>query len=104
MLKLSKMQRRYIWLAGSHPRLVTVQGQGRRTERLLYGIDEKASELVLFGYGTPLFFMVNKGLFRGLQAPHAYTLTESGETAYAQLLARGGVLNDEFLKVPLVGA
>lgn len=100
---LTKMQRRYVWLAGSFPHLTVAQGRGRRTIRTLYGIDESASELHLFGYGTPLFFLSNKGLFKKLQDWRLYALTDNGEAEFRKLLAGGGVSSDEFLRVEILG-
>lgn len=31
-------------------------------------------------------WLVNRGLFRKLQAPHAYTLTDAGEDVFRKLL------------------
>lgn len=40
MSALTPRQQQYIWLIGSHPELIAVQGRGKRTRELLYGIDE----------------------------------------------------------------
>lgn len=52
---LTAMQQAYIWLAGSYPDLIVVQGRGRRGKPLRYGFDHASGEIVIFGYGTPLF-------------------------------------------------
>lgn len=100
-MKLTKMQQRYIWLAGSFPSLVVVQGRGYRQPRTMYHVDQDAGEITIFGYSYPLYFLVRRGLFRRLQAPGAYTLTDQGETQFQQMLIRGdgGRLNDEIREV-----
>lgn len=95
------MQKRYIWLAGSFPALAVVQGRGYRVPRTMFNVDADAGELTVFGYGDPLYFLVGRGLFRKMQAHGTYTLTETGEAAFQQMLVRGdgGWLNDEIREV-----
>lgn len=94
------MQKRYIWLAGSFPKLTVVQGNGYRTRRTKYAFDDERDELIIFGYGTPLFFLANRGLFRKLQSG-AYTLSDEGERQFRILLAKqeGGKINEQVEKV-----
>lgn len=87
---LTERQQQYIWLAGSHPDKIVVQGRGYRTRQLGYGLD--GDELVLFGYSTPLLWLERRGLFRKLANANAYVLTDAGEQAYRTLLVRGAGL------------
>lgn len=90
---LTHMQRRYIWLAGSHPNLMLMQGRGYRSPRTAYGIDQEAGELVVFGYSNPPMWMVRRGLLRAGQAPRSFVLTDQGEAAFRQLLITGAGMN-----------
>lgn len=90
MKRLTAMQRRYVWLAGSFPSLILVQGQGKRTRRTLYRVREDEGELVVFGYSYPPYLMGS--LLRKLQAPHSYVLTEEGERLFREMLASGAGL------------
>lgn len=98
-MNLSKRQKEYIWLAGSYPDKITVQGRGYRTARLKYGI--KDDELVIFGYSTPLLWLERRGLFRKLANANAYVLTDDGEQAFRELLLKGdgGDINQQLLEV-----
>lgn len=92
------MQKRYLWLAGSYPARILVQGQGKRSRKLryeLYGDDE----LVVFGYSNPPEWLVRRDLLRPLQARHSYALTGAGEMILEQLHAKGGISSDEFEEV-----
>ncbi|WP_226018669.1 hypothetical protein [Novosphingobium sp. FKTRR1] len=86
-MNLSQRQREYIWLAGSYPDKIVVQGRGYRTAMLKYGVDD--DELVLFGYSTPLLWLQRRGLFRKLANANAYVLTEAGEEVFGTLLLSG---------------
>jgi hypothetical protein len=99
--QLTKMQRRYIWLAGSFPSLVIVQGRGYRSRKTMYAINEDAGELIVFGYSNPLYFLEARGIFRKLQSPNAYTLTEKGDSLFGKMLIAGdgATLNDEVIEV-----
>jgi len=88
MASLTKTQKRYIWLAGSFPKLVVVQGRGCRSARLKYAVDEDGQRLVIFGYSNPLMWLEGRGLFRKLQSG-AFTLTDLGEAAFRKMLIRG---------------
>ncbi len=101
MPSLTQMQKRYVWLAGAFPALVVVQGRGYRQLRTMYNVDPDAGELTIFGYGDPLYFLVGRGLFRKLQMPGTYTLTDEGEEQFKKMLIRGdgGRLNDEVREV-----
>lgn len=98
-MALTLMQKRYIWLAGSYPDKIVVQGRGKRSRKLLYALDD--DELVLFGYSYPMQWLVQRDLFRPLQARHTFTLTGAGEDIFARLHAtgEGGKLNDLIEKV-----
>lgn len=89
--RLTATQARYVWLAGAYPDRVLVQGRGKRSPRLLYAIN-RPGEIVVFGYGNPMMWLVNRGLFRGLQARNTYTLTEKGEAEFRRLLSAGAGL------------
>lgn len=93
-MSLTKMQKRYIWLAGSYPTLAVVQGRGKRTAKLWYAVTD--DELVLFGYSNPMLWLCQRDLFRPLQARNHFTLTGAGEMIFEQLKASGGMLNDNF--------
>lgn len=82
------MQKRYIWLAGSYPDLLLIQGRGRRSQKTLYALDRPSGELVLFGYSDPCYFMLDRYFRRG-QAPNSYILTEQGEEVFNRLLRTG---------------
>lgn len=83
------MQKRYIWLAGSFPSLIVIQGRGYRSQRTMYRLKHDDGELVIFGYSNPCFWLENRGIFRAGQAPHSYVLTDEGERLFRQLLASG---------------
>src|SRR3546814_20313649 len=95
------MQRRYVWLMGSHPLLLAIQGRGQRRRQLYYGIDEEAGELVLFGYSSPAHFLEGRGLVRKGQALRSYLLPDHGRVAFDKLLGSGCVSSNEFLQVVL---
>lgn len=88
-MRLTDMQKRYVWLAGSYPALLLVQGRGYRTPQTMYRIDEEAGELTIFGYSNPCYFLEGRGIVRKGQAPHSYNLTEDGERLFQQLLVSG---------------
>lgn len=88
--RLTLRQRQYLWLAGSHPDKIVVQGKGYRTKELMYGIED--DKLIIFGYSDPLFWLSNRGLVRKLGNARAYVLTDAGENAYRMLLVRGAGL------------
>lgn len=90
--KLTDMQKRYIWLAGSYPELLLIQGRGYRTKKTLYAINRDAGELVVFGYSNPCYFMEGR-YFRKGQAPGSYILTDLGEDTFKRLLASGAGLD-----------
>lgn len=101
---LTPMQKRYIWLAGSNPDMILGQGRGVRSGgRLRYAFDDDAGEIVVFGYSNPPWFLVQRGLFRPLQAPHTYTLTEEGEKIFRKLVldGEGMTINSEIREVKL---
>lgn len=85
---LSDMQKRYIWLAGSFPDRVLVQGRGKRSPRLLYALNIP-EEIVVFGYSNPMLWLVNRGLFRRLQARNMYAMTDEGEAIFRKMHASG---------------
>lgn len=99
---LSPMQKRYIWLAGSFPGRMIVQGRGNRKGKLMYAVDER--KLTLFGYGTPIFFLANRGLLRKIDEREGYELTPEGKAAFDKLLASqaGLKLNDEVERVTII--
>lgn len=84
-MNLTDMQKRYLWLAGSYPDRVFVQGRGRRSRKLLYALNIP-DEIVVFGYSNPMIWLVRRGLFRALQAFNTYTLTVEGEAEFGRLL------------------
>lgn len=84
---LTDMQKKYLWLMGSYPDLIMVQGRGKRTPKLLYAIRD--DELIIFGYSQPPYWLENRGLIRKLQMPNAYDLTEDGEIRFKSMLAKG---------------
>lgn len=87
-MSLTARQQQYIWLIGSHPGLIAVQGRGKRTQELLYGIDD--GELVIFGYSDPFLWLDNRGLTRKVaNHPRGRVLTEAGEKVYGRLLLNG---------------
>ena len=90
-MNLTDMQKRYVWLAGSFPDRTLVQGRGKRSPKLLYALNVP-EEIVVFGYSNPMLWLVQRGLFRGLQARNNYTLTEAGEKVFRDLLASGAGL------------
>lgn len=90
-MNLTDMQKRYLWLAGSFPDRVLVQGRGKRSPKLLYAINIP-DEIVVFGYSNPMMWLVQRGLFRKLQANNTYTLTDEGEAEFRRLLASGAGL------------
>lgn len=83
-MSLTRMQKRYLWLAGSHPKHVLAQGRGYRSIRTMYNVGDDT--VYVFGYGTPLFYLCIRGLFRQLQSGNQYVLTELGKKAYHRLL------------------
>lgn len=87
MPKITDRQKQYIWLLGSFPQKIGIQGRGYRTERLMFGLTE--DEIVFFGYSFPLEFLSRRGLVRKLQNAQAYVLTTEGEIVFQQLLVRG---------------
>lgn len=89
-IRLTERQKQYIWLMGSFPDKIAVQGRGYRTSRLMYGLT--AEELVIFGYSTPLLWLTNRGLTRQLQNADAYVLTDDGTLAFQQILISGAGL------------
>lgn len=99
---LTFMQERYLWLAGSYPNLLLVQGRGKRSARLLYAIDD--DELIVFGYSSPGMFLVNRGLLRRGQMLGSYVLTDEGEAEFRRLVATGAGLriNPGLRKVEIV--
>lgn len=87
-MSLTPRQHQYIWLIGSHPQLIAVQGRGKRTRELLYGIDD--GELVIFGYSEPFLWLDNRGLTRKVaNHPRGRVLTDAGEKEYQRLLLNG---------------
>ena len=90
MSSLTARQKQYIWLMGSHPDKVAVQGRGYRTKDLNYGIDEADNELIIFGYSEPFLWLRNRGLVRRLaNHPKGHVLTEAGEAEFGKLLLSG---------------
>lgn len=85
---LTEVQKVYLWLAGSYPERVLVQGRGYRGRPIKYGLSGE-DELVLFGYSDPAMWLSHRGLLRRLQAHNTYTLTEEGERAFAAMVLRG---------------
>lgn len=81
---LTKMQKHYIWLAGSFPHLPVEQGQGKRSKELLYAVAE--DKLVLFGYSSPLYFMEGRYFRQMAQDKRLWTLTDLGTEAFQKLL------------------
>ncbi len=49
---LTDMQKRYLWLMGSFPDRIMVQGRGYRSEKTKYALNFEG-ELVIFGYSNP---------------------------------------------------
>jgi hypothetical protein len=96
-VKLTAMQRRCIWVAGSHPDRKLLQGRGCRGGPLRWGLHGDDS-VVVFGYGQPLFFLQGRGLLEKLDW-QSYRLTEAGRSAYDGLLAGGGVCSTELREV-----
>ncbi len=89
-MSLTARQKQYIWLMGSHPHKVAVQGRGYRSKELLYGIDESTDELVIFGYSEPFLWLRNRGLVRRLaNHPKGHVLTDEGEAVFGKLLLAG---------------
>lgn len=79
MPRLTERQKQYIWLAGSHADRIVVQGRGYRTRELLYALNIEG-QIAIFGYGSPLYFLTNAGLFRRLDQGHGnYVLTDAGD-------------------------
>jgi hypothetical protein len=101
-MQLTKTQKRYIWLAGSFPKLVVRQGRGYRRPYLMYGLDDAAEEMIIFGYGDPFHFLEVRGIFRKLQSG-GFVLTEEGEAAFRKMQLRGdgADLNQECREVRL---
>lgn len=87
MTRLTERQQQYLWLIGSFPDKIAVQGRGYRTARLMYGF--KGDELVIFGYSNPFLWLKNRGLVRKLDNGNAYVLTEDGSAAFRDLFIRG---------------
>lgn len=103
-MKLTDRQKQYLWLMGSFPRHVTEQGRGYRTEKLMYGVDDDAERLYIFGYSDPLFFMARRGLVRRLQNDtRGYVLTDEGEAEFNKLhlSGAGGDINRNVRAVAL---
>src|SRR6478736_9717116 len=96
-MSLSPMQKKYIWLAGSFPARVVEQGRGKRTRKLLYALDGDDT-LVIFGYSSPLKWLVLRDLFRELQEPGKYVLTGAGEQVFEQL-RNPGMISTDFQEV-----
>lgn len=88
--RLTLRQQQYLWLAGSYPDKIMVQGKGYRSEKLMYGIRE--DELIIFGYSDPLHWLCNRGLVRKMGNARAYVLTDAGEDAFRRLLIAGAGL------------
>lgn len=86
-MSLTARQKQYIWLMGSYPDKVAMQGRGYRSPELKYGID--GHELVIFGYSTPLLWLRNRGLVRRLQDMRYHELTEEGRAVFQRLLLDG---------------
>lgn len=87
-MSLTARQKQYIWLMGSHPDKIAVQGRGYRSRELLYGFDE--DELVIFGYSTPFLWLRNRGLVRQpANNLRAHVLTDEGERVFQKLLLDG---------------
>lgn len=87
-MSLTQRQKQYIWLMGSHPEKLAVQGRGYRGAELLYGFDE--DELIIFGYSNPLMWLRNRGLVRQLANNfRAHVLTDEGERVFQKLLLDG---------------
>jgi hypothetical protein len=85
---LSDRQRQYIWLMGSFPQKIAVQGRGYRNATLMYGFDE--DELVIFGYSSPFLWLDNRGLTRPIaNHPRGRVLTDEGEKVFQRLLLDG---------------
>lgn len=84
-MSLTERQKQYIWLAGSYPDRILEQGRGIRGRRLAYALN-LPDKIVVFGYGNPMIWLVNRGLFRKLQARNCYTLTDQGETVFQKLV------------------
>lgn len=90
MSALTPRQQQYIWLIGSHPELIAVQGRGKRTRELLYGIDEADGELVIFGYSETFLWLDNRGLTRKVaNHPRGRVLTDEGERVFQRLCLNG---------------
>lgn len=89
-VRLSDRQKQYIWLLGSFPEKIAIQGRGYRTQRLMYGLS--GDHLVIFGYSTPFLWLNNRGLVRKLDNADAYVLTEAGEKAFLDLKIGGAGL------------
>lgn len=99
--RLSDRQKQYIWLLGSFPDKIAVQGRGYRTSKLMWGI--KDDELVIFGYSDPFLWLKNRGLVRKLDNANAYVLTEAGERAFTDMHVRGAglAINRQIREVPV---
>lgn len=81
-------QKQYVWLMGSHPNKIAVQGRGSRSRELRYGVSDE--ELVIFGYGEPFLFLRCRGLARPMaNYPRGYALTDAGQALYNRLLLAG---------------
>lgn len=91
-MSLTPRQKQYIWLMGSFPFHVAIQGRGVRSQKLIYALKE--DELYIFGYSTPFLWLENRGLVRKL-ANHSrvYVLTENGEKEFRKLLVKGAGLD-----------
>ena len=100
MSDLTPRQKQYIWLIGSHPHLIAVQGRGKRTKDLLYGIDEDDGELVIFGYSEPFLWLDNRGLTRKVaNHPRGRVLTDEGERVFIGLQLKDFGFNAPVRKV-----
>lgn len=99
---LTPRQKQYIWLIGSHPRMIAIQGRGYRSKELLYGTDDVSEELFIFGYSDPFLWLDNRGLTRRpANHPRGRVLTEEGERVFQKLKLGGFGLDAPIRKVKL---
>lgn len=88
-MSLTPRQKQYIWIMGSYPERIAIQGRGYRTKVLGYGLVGE-DELYIFGYGTPFLWLDNRGLTRPLANNRkARVLTDEGERVFQRLLLAG---------------
>lgn len=85
-MKLTTMQKRYVWLAGSYALLH--QGRGRRTAQFMYGVIN-GDEAVAFGYSYPPIFLCGRGVMKAGQARNTFHLTDAGERLFLELQLSG---------------